>query len=167
MTIAQIKEIYENIFNICKKYEDAKRHISENNVYENYYTISIDGSSYDFTVNIVFHAANNDPYIEYSQSDISIKMLFNDNGISVNYSIERKKHSYSRDEMDAYDNNIKTEIKDLELIPTLTVKDQISDAEISEFKVILKKIDKQLSHFSEDFEFATLISELKNYVTSV
>ena len=91
MTIAQIKEIYENIFNICKKYDDSKNHyISENNAYEYDYTIAIDGSSYNFNTNIVFHATHNDPYICYLQWDVNIEMSFNDNGINVNYSIEIK-----------------------------------------------------------------------------
>lgn len=165
MTIAQIKEVYENIFNICKKYDDSKNHyISEDHEYEYDYTISIDGSSYNFNTNIVFHAFNNDPNICYLQWDINIEMSFNDNGINVNYSIESKEHLYTNDEID---NIIKTEVKDLELTTKLVDKDRISDAEIPEFKNVLKKINKRLSFYFEDFEFTKLIFELNDYIKSV
>lgn len=191
MTIAQTKEFYKNIYDICKKYNNTninKQYSDQVFTSRDEHTIEVNGSPYDFSVNISLNGYDNDPCFGYTRdTDFDIDIRFDDDGIYVSYYIYIKYTSHNEDiyNKDPYKNsadhvknnpyNVSFNDDNLETI--VRKENSISNAEIDEFKQIINELDICLhtddfgeyttSSQSEDWEGWRLISEIKNYIKSI
>lgn len=169
MTIAQIKEVYKHIYDICKKYSGTNH---SHNKYEHYssgggwssdlkHTIKVDGSPYNFSTEILLEDTEHEPPGFIDTYYVYIQIDCNDDGIYAEYDTVVDFNFGENDPDNSHHD----------------AEESIDNAEIPEVRDFISKLYTLLyndifDHFttksqSEDFEGWKLISELNTYLKSV
>lgn len=184
MTISEIKKIYKDIYDICKKYDgtDMYDNSSSKEYAYSYYTeqkIVVEGSQYNFDVNMSLEA-NDRALFTDTDYEIYIELIVNEDGITVDYDINTscidKDYDVHKD-IDSTDIPLEVHCDDEEQTITLSKSNSIENAEIDDVKTIINELYNCLyiDYFylfttmsqEKDFEIWQLISELNNYLKSL
>lgn len=166
MTIAQIKEIYKNIYDICKKYNGTNHsHNKSGDCWSSdlKHTIKVDGSPYNFTTEILLENTEHEPPGFIDTYYVYIQIDCNDDGIHAEYDTDVDFNFGENDPDNSHH----------------TAGESIDNAEIPEVIDFIGKLHAHLysdnnvfcsfttSSQPEDFEGWKLISELNNYLKSL